>query len=158
VRRTREGVPGGPFRDAHHEGNVEIAYAGADDPRGSPLSPIVTVGGSILFVVALFAGVWDLAAAMASLVTIAIGEWITRRSRRGARLTITSDAVVMPGERPLALADVRRVAVERIADASAVRVETPDGVRIVAQARDAAHARFIADEIEGAYREHLRRR
>ena len=57
----------------------------------------------------------------------------------------------------LVLADVRRVEVEPLAGGTVVRVETPEGARVVAHARDAAHARFIADEIDVAYRAHLRR-
>ncbi|KAB2895755.1 MAG: hypothetical protein F9K40_15805 [Kofleriaceae bacterium] len=155
VRRTAH-LDGGPFRDAEVAEDLQLTFPGADDPSGSPFSPAVAVVSVPIIVTALIAGAFELASVLTGISFLALHEWTLRRRPRSSRLVIASSAIISQDQTSVPLGRIRRTSAIPTSEAHEVRIDTTDGVVVVARVRRADHARYLAARIEDAYRAFLR--
>lgn len=164
VRRFHDTVDDGPFRDLTMPTRTEITYH-RPPLRGHTTARIVIWVAPPLSIVAFLVGVITgaygalaISAALFLLFVMAVGEMQHARiPDRDQTLVLTPDALALADGKRLVLADVRRVEVTRSGGDSTVIVHTPDGPLAVAATGPPAQSRYIADEIEAAYRACLRR-
>jgi len=165
VRRFVEAHGDGPFRSATTRETCEITFAAASTPVSTPASParaLLPVGWVVAAIAVVTASVFVGGLARQIVHGLVLMAGVARIAMAAPRagaptLAIDVDHVRLPYGGRLALADVRRIDVVRVGEAHAVQVVTPDGDVTVA-ATEAAHARYIADELQRAYLAHLRHR